>query len=193
MNTPAGYTYGSPDLTTSPVALTDLNLLKATLLWSEDDTAALRRAGAALAPQVEAILDVWYGFVGGTPHLVAYFAGADGEPDGRYLGAVRERFAKWIVDVCAQSYDQAWLDYQNEVALRHHAAKKNQTDHVVSTSPEISMRYLIAFIVPLTVTIRPFLAPHAENGADLDAMYNAWFKAVTLTATLWSQPYSRSW
>ena len=180
-------------LPTSPVSLADLDLLKATLLWSDDDTATLRRVGEVLEPQVEAILDVWYGFVGSSPHLVATFAGADGNPDGAYLAAVRTRFARWIVDVCAADKDQAWLDQQHELALRHHATKKNQTDNVASTSREVPMRYLIAFVVPLTVTIRGFLEPAARDGADLEAMLNAWFKAVTLTATLWTEPYSSSW
>ena len=28
-----------------------------------------------------------------------------------------------------------------------------------------------------------------HSGAEVDAMHTAWFKAVTLTVTLWSQPY----
>lgn len=42
-----GYTYDTP-LPTSPVTPADLDLLLATLLWTEDDAAALRRAGAVL-------------------------------------------------------------------------------------------------------------------------------------------------
>ncbi|HPB46296.1 MAG TPA: protoglobin domain-containing protein, partial [Microthrixaceae bacterium] len=92
----AAYTYGNPDLDRSPVSLDDLQALQQSLLWSDSDREALRRAGAILVPQTEDILDVWYGFVGGTSHLVATFAGADGEPDGDYLGRVRARFGQWI-------------------------------------------------------------------------------------------------
>lgn len=47
--------------------------------------------------QVEAILDVWYGVVGSTPHLLAAFsAKRDGKPLAEYLEAVRKRFGQWI-------------------------------------------------------------------------------------------------
>lgn len=193
MTQPHGYTYGSSALATSPVATDDLRLLLNTVLWSEADAAALRRAGAILATRVEEVLDLWYGFVGSHPHLLATFAGTDGAPDGQYLAAVRARFTRWIVDLCERDWDQTWLDYQNEIAVRHHRTGKNRTDGVESTSAEVPMRYLIAFIVPITTTIRDFLAAGASSDADLDAMYSAWFKAVTITATLWTQPYSPSW
>ncbi len=193
MSATPGYRFHDPELTTSPVSLPELRLLEATLLWSADDDAALRRAGAILEPQVEQILDLWYGFVGSSPHLVATFAGADGAPDAAYLGAVRARFARWIVDTCTAERDQAWLDWQHEISVRHHVSGKNRTDGVTSTSPEVPMRYLVAFVVPLTVTIRGFLAPHATDSADFEAMYAAWLKAITLTAALWTRPYATGW
>ncbi|WP_068399496.1 protoglobin domain-containing protein [Kribbia dieselivorans] len=188
-----GYSYGSPENTTSPVSLTDLDQLKATLLWSDDDERWRRRAGELLTPQAEDILDVWYGFVGSSPHLVSTFSGADGQPDGDYLAAVRRRFALWIHDTCSRDLDQAWLDQQHEIALRHTAAKKSATDGVNSTSAEVPLRYLVAFIVPLTVTVEPFLSSKAGPDDDVAAMMTAWFKAITLTATLWSQPYADGW
>ncbi|MCC6438714.1 MAG: hypothetical protein IT196_27070 [Acidimicrobiales bacterium] len=83
----SGYTYDTA-LATSPVSLDDLNLLLATLLWTDDDAAALARAGA------------------------------------------------------------------------DHA----DTDHADTDHADI-------------------------DHADIDAMHTAWFKAVTLTVALWSQPY----
>ena len=188
-----GYTYGSENLPSSPVSLDDLARLEATVLWTEDDAAALRRAGEILGPQSDSILDVWYGFVGSHDFLIASFAGADGTPDADYLAAVRVRFAQWIEDTCSRDHDQQWLDYQHEIALRHTAAKKNRTDGVTSTAAEINLRYIIAFVVPLTATIRPFLAGQDTDPAEVEAMYQAWFKAVTLTATLWAEPYAQSW
>lgn len=179
--------------TTQAVNLDELELLKQTLLWSDADTDGLRRAGAILAPRVEDVLDVWYGFVGAHDHLVATFAGADGDPDAEYLAAVRVRFAEWIVRICTATYDQTWLNEQHELGLRHHDTKKNQTDGVKSTSPHVPLRYLISIVVPLTVTVRDFLRSEASSDADLDEMHNAWFKAVTLTAALWARPYSTSW
>lgn len=187
---PAGYRYGDSALPASPVTLQDLADLEASVLWTSADQDALRRAGDILVPQTEAILDVWYGFVGATPHLVASFAGADGQPDGTYLAAVRGRFGQWIADVCRRDRDSEWLAYQDEIARRHHPSGKNSTDGVRSTANHIELRHLIALIVPITVTLRGFLAAGARDDEDLDAMHQAWFKAVTLTVALWARPYS---
>lgn len=192
MTTTPGYTYGS-ELTTSPVSAADLDLLTQTVLWSDDDRRWLKRAGDLLVPQTEAVLDVWYGFVGAHPHLVATFAGADGTPDGDYLAAVRARFGRWIADLCHRDWDQAWLDQQHEIALRHTRDKKNATDGVASTSAEVPLRYLIAFVVPVSLTVEPFLRDAAGPDDDVAAMLTAWLKAVTLTVTLWAEPYATGW
>lgn len=182
-----GYTYDQ-NLPSSPVTTEDLDRLLSTLLWTDDDAAALARAGTTLEPQIDEILDLWYGFVGSHPHLVASFNGADGHPSGEYLAAVRHRFGQWIRDLCNRLWDQTWLDYQHEIARRH-TDKMGETDHVTSDQTHVPLRYLIAFIWPITATIRPFLANSGAGASDVDAMHTAWFKAVTLTAALWSQPY----
>ncbi|MBX2928839.1 MAG: protogloblin ApPgb [Saprospiraceae bacterium] len=182
-----GYDYGSASLATSPVAMQDLNLLKKTLLWSDEDDRYLRKAGEVLTDQTDAVLDLWYGYVGGNDHLLHYFT-QNGRPNMDYLGAVRARFGQWILDLCNRPYDQDWLNYQHEIALRHHSAKKNQTDGVEAV-PIIHARYLVAFIYPITATIKGFLSNKGHSAADVDAMHNAWFKAVTLTVILWSYPY----
>jgi Protoglobin len=183
----AGYTYDKP-LPTSPVTTHDLDLLLATVLWTDADAALLRRAGEILDPQVAAVLDVWYGYVGSHPHLVASFNGPDGTPSAEYLGAVRARFALWIRDLCTRTWDQQWLDYQHEIARRH-TDLMGHTDHVGSAQTHIPLRYLIAFVFPITATVRGFLAGGATEADDVDGMHAAWFKAVTLTVALWSQPY----
>lgn len=183
-----GYSYGDRDLPTSPVTLAELDHLEATVLWSEDDEAALRTAGEVLAGRTEEVLDVWYGFVASHPHLLAHFADPTGQPIEAYLGRVRERFGQWILDTCTRPHDQAWLDQQHELARRHHT-HKNATDDVDST-PLIPARYLIAFIHPLTATMRPFLAAEGHSDDEVDAMHAAWCKAVTLTAALWCQPHA---
>jgi Protoglobin len=187
MSTAAGYTYDQ-GLPASPVTAGDLDLLLKTLLWTDADAAALRRAGAVLEPQIDAVLDLWYGYVGSNPHLVASFNGADGHPSGAYLAAVRERFAQWIRDLCTRTWDEQWLAYQNEIAQRH-TTRMGQTDQVTSDQTHIPLRYLIAFVWPITATIRDFLAGGAQDPDELDAMHTAWFKAVTLTVALWAQPY----
>lgn len=185
-----GYTYDDPGQTPSPVSVQDLLELKASVLWSDADRDALRRAAEILVPQTDAILDVWYGFVGGNQHLVSTFRGADGQPDGAYLTAVRARFGLWISDLCTRDFDEQWLAYQEEIAQRHHPEKKNQTDGVDSPSGFVPLRHLIALIVPITVTIRGFLAEGETDPERLDSMYQAWFKAVTLSVALWARPYT---
>ena len=51
------------------------------------------------------------------------------------------------------------------------------------------MRDLIALIVPITVTVRPFLEGRATADDNVDAMMGAWLKAVVLSVALWTQPY----
>ena len=184
-----GYTYGAADLERSPLSLDDLGLLETTLLFTDTDRDALRQAGTVLGDQVEDILDLWYGFVGSNPHLLAYFAGSDGQPVGSYLEGVRKRFGQWIRDTCERDYDQAWLDYQHEVALRHHRAKKNKTDGV-EAAPIVPLRYMIAFIYPITATIRPFLENKGHSKEEVDRMHEAWFKSIVLQVVLWSRPYT---
>ena len=187
-----GYAYGSPELPRSPVTEEDLRLLEATLLWTADDERYLRMAGEVLADQVEAVLDLWYGYVGSHPHLVRYFAGADGQPDDRYLQRVRARFGQWIRDLCQRPRDRAWLDYQEEIAQRH-TNRKNETDGVDS-EPLIPLRYLVAFVYPITATIRDFLAAKGHGPDDVEGMFQAWFKSVALTVVLWARPYAeRRW
>jgi hypothetical protein len=183
-----GYTFGSEAVAASPVSEDDLALLRQTLLWTAEDDSFLRLAGEVLADQVDDVLDVWYGFVGANEHLVLYFGGPDGRPDPRYLEAVRKRFGQWILDTCNRPYDRAWLDYQEEIAQRHYTSKKNQTDGVESV-PYISLRYLVAFIWPITATMKEFLAKKGHDQHDVERMHQAWFKAVVLHVTLWTRPY----
>lgn len=186
----AGYTYGTPAAARSPISDEEFEHLKQTVLFSAEDARYLRMAGDVLDDQIDAILDLWYGFVASHPHLVAYFSDRDGNPSSDYLARVRARFAQWIRDTCTRPYDRAWLDYQYEIGLRHHRTRKNQTDHVDSV-PIINLRYLIAFIYPITATIKTFLASKGHSDDEVENMYNAWFKSVTLQVALWSMPYAR--
>lgn len=183
-----GYTFDAPDLPKSPLTQAEFDLLRQTVLFTDDDVRYLRMAGDVLADQIEAILDVWYGFVGAHPHLLAYFSTHDSQPIGDYLARVRQRFGQWILDTTRRPYDQQWLDYQMEIGLRHHVTKKNVTDHA-NAPAIIPLRYMVAFIYPITATIKPFLAQKGHAPTEVEAMFNAWFKAVTLQVILWVQPY----
>ena len=186
-----GYTYGQKSLATAPFTLADLTALKKTLLFGEEDERALRQSKLILADQTDAVLAVWYGFVASTPELVYYFGDAQsGKPDGAYLEAVRKRFAQWILDTADANYDQAWLDYQYEIGLRHNRLKKNKTDGVKSVA-QINFRYIPALTIPITTTLKPFLAKKGASAADVEKMHAAWVKSVLLQSILWSHPYIR--
>jgi hypothetical protein len=191
VNAIPGYRLGDPALPASPLTGHDFEELKASLLFGPGDVAALERAHAILAPQVEAILDVWYGFVATTPHLVAHFSNpATGAASGDYLGAVRKRFGQWILDTCRARYDAAWLAWMDEIGKRHHRTAKNRTDGAVAT-PHIPLRHLLALAYPISATIRPFLAKTGTPAGDVDAMHAAWTKSVLLQAILWARPYAK--
>jgi len=145
-------------------------------------------AGDVLEDQIDDVLDVWYGFVADHDFLVYYFANGEGNPDEEYLDRVRERFGQWIRDTCETPYDEDWLNYQFEIGRRHTREKKNEVDDADAVD-HIDMRYLVAFIYPITATIREFLADSDHSDADVDAMYHAWFKSIVLQVTLWSYPY----
>ena len=186
-----GYRYGDTALSRSPVSVEDLDLLKQALLFTDDDVKYLRKAGKILTPQTEAILDVWYGFVGSHPHLLYYFSNKQtGKPDAAYLARVRARFGKWIADTTDANFDQAWLDWQHEIGVRHHVSGKNKADNAPSVD-QIHLRYIIAFIIPISATVKPFLAKGGAPAEEVDKMHAAWTKAVTMQVILWSHPYIR--
>jgi len=186
-----GYDFGAQATAGSPLGLEDLDLLEQTLFFGAEDEEYVRLADDVLGDQADEILDLWYGYVGSHPHLIRYFADSEGQPDIEYLGRVRERFKQWIFDTCKRPYDQEWLDYQQEIALRHTRAKKNQTDGAHETPEHIPLRYIIAFIYPITATIKSFLANKGHDPEEVEKMFQAWFKSVVLQVTLWSYPYAK--
>ncbi|OGB10245.1 MAG: protogloblin ApPgb [Burkholderiales bacterium RIFCSPHIGHO2_12_FULL_61_11] len=184
-----GYTYGTNAMMRSPVTLADFELMKKSVLFGDEDVKYLRLSRDIVKDQVEAILDVWYGFVGSNPHLLASFTSkSDGKPLGDYLGAVRKRFGQWILDTAQAEYDQKWLDYQHEIGLRHHRTKKNRTDGAASTEI-VPLRNLFLLVFPVTFTLKPFLAKKGHSAEDVEKMYAAWVKSCLLQVTLWSYPY----
>jgi hypothetical protein len=105
-----GYDYGKREVAPSPLSEEEFNLLKKTVLFTEEDEKYLHLAGDVLADQVDDVLDLWYSFVGSNAHLIYYFTGADGKPLSNYLVAVRQRFGQWILDTCRRPYDRDWLN-----------------------------------------------------------------------------------
>lgn len=50
-------------------------------------------------------------------------------------------------------------------------------------------RDLFPLILPVTFTLKPFLARKGHSAADVDKMHAAWVKSCLLQVTLWSHPY----
>jgi hypothetical protein len=143
------------------------------------------------ADQVDDLLQTWRGVIFDHPHLRAY----DEDPrthkvDFDYTKAVGKRFGQWVLDTARANYDQAWLDYQYEIGLRHHRSKKNKTDNA-HTLGHIRARDLLAFCASIVVPMRPFLAKKGHPPDVVNRMVDAWWKSMILQATLWVQPYIR--
>ena len=164
-------------------------LMTKTAMLAEEDLRYLRMSADVLRDQVEAILDVWYGFVGANPHLLHYFTRpSDGRPNEAYLAAVRKRFGDWILDTANASYDEAWRAKQVEIGRRHHRSGKNQTDRVDAID-HIHLRYIVLLIYPIWTTLKPFLSKKGHTAGDVEKMHQAWLKSLLLQIALWSQPY----
>lgn len=175
-----------------PISDSAFSDLKKSLLFTAEDVRFLRMSRTVLEPNVEELLDVWYGFVGSNPHLLYYFSHpSTNEPSTDYLGKVRVRFRDWVLTTAAAEFDRAWLDKQLEIGLRHHRLKKNKTDGVQAVD-HIPFRHLVALHYPITTTLKPFLSKGGHTQEEVDGMYEAWRKVVLLTTILWSQPYVAS-
>lgn len=184
-----GYTYGTEEVTTSPVTLHELELLKQSVCLTEEDVRYLRMAGEVLADQTEELVKSWRGVISAEPHLAHYSLGPDGQPDPHYSGDSGRRFQQWVLDTCLRTYDQDWLNYQQEIGLRHTSLKKNKTDEVQS-APYIPLRYLLAFTAIINERVKPFLRAKDHSDDDVEGMYRAWCKSVQLQVALWSEPYT---
>jgi hypothetical protein len=183
-----GYDYGK--VQRSPVTLDDLKRLQSVVGFTDDDRQALHDAGELLADEAEALVDGWRKIIGSQQHLSEWFIGPDGKPDDTYKAAVKPRFVQWVLDMFKRPFDQAWLDYQEEIALRHTPAKKNKTDKA-KAPPLVPLRYLLAFAVPILAGMREHLIRKNLPADEIERLQAAWTKASILTLTLWSRPYTK--
>jgi Protoglobin len=183
-----GYTYGRTDAARSPLTLEDLDHLKAVVGLTADDEAALMDAASLLAGQADDMVIAWRAQLRLLPWMAGYSGHPDGTPNPEYGAASRPRFDRWIIDACTRPLDQAWLDYQQEIGLRHTRAKKNQTDHADSLD-HIPMRYLLAFTTVVITSSRGYLAAGGASGAELDRLHAAFTKSVLLHVTVWTRAY----
>jgi hypothetical protein len=185
-----GYTYGTPGVAASPLTLQDLENLKTSAGWTAEDEHYRRLAGEVLADQTKQVVDHWRTrIIGNIPRLSRHSRTPGGKPLPEYSARSGLRFEQWILDTCCRPYDQDWLNYQHEIALRHTSRKKNRTDNVNST-PYVPLRDILAFIAVMNETIKPYLAAKGHVPADVEKMHRAWCKSLQLQAAIWSAPYA---
>ncbi|HEY1743667.1 MAG TPA: protoglobin domain-containing protein [Granulicella sp.] len=184
-----GYTYGTAVVEPSDVSLGDLENLKVSVGFTPEDERFLRLAGGVLAGQTKQIVDHWRsGIIASIPNLAKHSRTPKGDPIPEYLAQSNLRFEQWILDTCLRPYDQDWLNYQQEIALRHTSLKKNQVDEVQSTA-YVPFRDIVAFVAVLNDTIKPYLASKGHSGEEVEGMHRAWIRSLQMQMAIWAKPY----
>jgi hypothetical protein len=183
-----GYDYGKAAVARSPVSMEELRQIEASAGWSDEDARVLQHYSGVFRAQAEHMVDAWRAFIGAQPHLAQWFFAPDGRPDDAYKARVKARFVQWVIDAISRPRDQAWIDYQEEIGLRHTPEKKNQTDGA-HTPPLVPLRYVLAFVTTVTTESRRFFVEAGISGEELQKLEDAWAKTVQLHVTLWARPY----
>jgi hypothetical protein len=168
--------------------LEELRQIEAATGWTSEDERVLREHRRIFEERAEEMVSAWRAVIASQPHLAQYFVGPEGKPDEAYKAAVKKRFVQWVRDAATRPHDQAWLDYQEEIGLRHTPDKKNVTDHA-HTPALIPLRYVYAFTAVVAQTSRKIFAEAGVTGDELQQLHDAWLKTVILHVTLWSRPY----
>ena len=183
------YAYGTAAIRPSPVSLEELERLKISAGFTAEDEQFLRMAGEVLAGQTKQIVDHWRGrIIAGIPHLAKHSRTPDGEAIPEYLAQSNLRFEQWILDTCLRPYDQDWLNYQQEIALRHTSLKKNQADEVTSTA-FVPFHDIAAFVAVINDTIKSYLAAQGNTAEEVEGMHRAWCRSLQIQIALWSKAY----
>jgi hypothetical protein len=185
-----GYTYGTDEVAPSPVSMPELENLKISVGFTDEDQRYLRLAGEVLADRAEEIVEHWRNrTIAGIPNLARHSRTPAGDAIPDYSARSGLRFQQWILDTCLRPYDQDWINYQEEIALRHTSLKKNQVDGVEST-PYVPLRDILGFIAVINETIRPYLAAKGHSPEEVEKMHRAWCKSMQLQSALWARPYA---
>jgi hypothetical protein len=185
-----GYSYGAAEIARSSVSLDELAELKVSAGFTDEDERFLRVAGQVLGDQTEQIVHHWRSqIIAGIPNLARHSRTPEGQAIPEYLERSNARFQQWILDTCLRPYDQEWIDYQQEIALRHTAIKKNVADGVRST-PYVPLRDVIAFLGVMNETIKPYLASKGNSADEVEKMHTAWCKSIQIQLALWIGPYA---
>lgn len=185
-----GYSYGNADVAASSVSVADLEKLEVSAGFTAEDERYLRLAGEVLADQTQRIVEHWRnGIIANIPNLARHSRSPEGKPIPEYLAASNLRFAQWILDTCLRPYDQDWINYQQEIALRHTSFKKNKVDGAKST-PFVPLRDIVAFIAVMNETIRPYLAAKDHSAEVVEKMHRVWCKSMQIQIAIWIRAYA---
>ena len=185
-----GYSYGTDEVPKSHVSMQEAAESQTSAGFTEEDHRFLRLAGEVLADQTKQIVEHWRaGIIAGIPHLAPHSRTPEGDLIPEYLAKSNLRFEQWILDTCLRPDDQDWIDSQQEIALRHTSAKKNQVDGVQSTA-FVPLRDIIAFVAIMNQTIRPYLAAKGNSAEEAEGMHRAWSKSIQLQLALWAGTYA---
>lgn len=185
-----GYSYGKSDVARSPVTLTELAHLETSVGWTPMDEKRLRQSCVWIAPLAESLVDKWRDHISKADFLSRWSEHSDGTPAADYRLAVKRRFVQWVRDTCERRRDQAWLDYADEIALRHTPIKKNSTDHA-QTPQLVPLRYVMAFGSVISTSIGQHLQSVPAPPDEIAEMQRAWNKIIQLQLALWTRPYTR--
>ena len=187
-----GYSYGLASVPKARISVEQLGELKVSAGFTEDDERHLRLAGKVLKDQVEEIVQHWRSqIIAGIPSLARHSRTPEGEAIPTYLERSNARFCQWILDTCLRPWDQSWIDYQQEIAMRHTSFKKNQVDGVRSTA-FVPLRDVLTFTGVMNETLRPYLATKGHAADEIEKMHTAWCKAIQIQMALWIGPFADS-
>jgi len=99
-----GYSYGTAEVAPSPLSMRELEELKISAGFTEEDQRYLRLAGEVLRDQTEQIVDHWRsGIIASIPHLARHSRTPEGNAIPQYLAASNLRFQQWILDTCLRA------------------------------------------------------------------------------------------
>lgn len=158
--------YHEDTQSTCPISLQEFELLKETVLWTDEDESYMKMSAEILRDQVDNIVDVWTSFIAVYPHLTKNFSD---------LEATGEQIKKWIMTSAESHYDEKWLSQQFANSL-----------------PLQNFRFAPVLAYPLTATLKPFLVKkHTRSLEDVECMHQAWMKSVLLQLSIWSHRYVR--
>ena len=86
-----GYTYGTSEVSVSPVSMRELDDLKISVGFAEEDQRYLQLAGEVLAGQTRQIVEHWRsGIIASIPNLARHSRTPEGEAIPHYLANQRD-------------------------------------------------------------------------------------------------------